>query len=203
MKKLLAIIMCLLLIGSVATSEKIDIKSVFGVDEDVLSETEETFRTRSDLEILALYAIAYNELVDRYNNGNSDIIRLIPKMDEKLVDLFSGTKNNIEESTDSNLIVEPWYDYGLGQLVPDPSKLFGREVEKDRAIFANSDIIFMTYIRDCTEEEYFKFVDAIKAYGFDAEIFEESSDWYSARNEQGNKAQIVYVYPDISVEIDK
>ena len=203
MKKLLAVVLCLLMIGSVAMSEKIDIESVFEVDGDELEETEEFFRSQSDLEILTLYAIAYNELLDRYSNGNSDVVSLISKMDERLADLFSDTKDIAENAGDEALVVEPWYNYGLGQLVPNPSQFFGREIEKDREIFINSDGIFMTYIRDCSEEEYYAFVDAVKAYGFDAEIFEESSNWYSARNEQGHKARIVYVYPDINVEIDK
>lgn len=203
MKKLLAIVLCLLMIGSVAVCEKIDIKSIFGVDEEEIGDIIDSFHSRSDLEVLAFYAVAYNELVDRYNNGNSDVVRVIPKMNEKFVDIFDNSKDVSEDSIDEDSDVKSCYDYGLGQLVPDPSILFGREIEKDRGVFANSNLIFMTYIRDCSEEEYFAYVDAIKAYGFDAEIFEESSYWYSARNEQGNKARIVYIYPDIYVEINK
>lgn len=97
--------------------------------------------------------------------------------------------------------VVAWYDYGLGQYIPDPVSVFGHEVETEQVLKRNSDTMFMDTVKGITLEEFNMYAEATKAMGF-KNIIETSGNWWEATRDDGIKARLVYLSDDLHIDVD-
>lgn len=68
-----------------------------------------------------------------------------------------------------------WYDFGLGQYIPDPSSVFGRTAVTANKVKYNNDRQFCEWIEDVTPEEFELYYSALRDYGYNTDIDKSSS----------------------------
>lgn len=106
----------------------------------------------------------------------------------------------LDKEPDASEEIPAWFDYGLGQYLPDPETVFGREISYEDNVFGNSNAIIVAIIDDCTADEYKAYVNAVKDRGF-TKVVEASNIWYEASDENGHTARIVYLSPNIDIQV--
>lgn len=63
-----------------------------------------------------------------------------------------------------------WYSHGLGQFLPDPNAVIGRDLKSRPYSQMNTDGMFSEIIDDLTYEEYELYIDALKNFGYNENI---------------------------------
>jgi len=77
-----------------------------------------------------------------------------------------------------------WYSSGLGQVLPDPAQVFGRETAQFIPNTGNSDTVFSDNVAGVSAGERSAYIEALKLYGF-TENTEESEGVFRAENADG------------------
>ncbi len=93
-----------------------------------------------------------------------------------------------------------WYDYGLGQLLPDPRKVFEREIKGYDRITNNDDSWFSENIDDTTANEFNLYVAAARLYGFNVNM-SSSGITYDADNADGFHIHVMQLSDVIWVDV--
>lgn len=63
-----------------------------------------------------------------------------------------------------------WYDFGLGQILPNPTEVFGKEHKPHARISNNDNEWFSENLEAVTDEEFTAYVAALRLYGFNDKI---------------------------------
>jgi hypothetical protein len=77
----------------------------------------------------------------------------------------------------------PWYDYGLGKILPSPTLFLGHAYARDGE-FMNSDFAFMESVGIMTSEEFDRYASFLIECGFKNNV-DRFLDCFSAENSDG------------------
>ena len=103
---------------------------------------------------------------------------------------------------DNNYAFGQWYDYGLGQYLPNPSAVFGAEKKRQAEIASNSDSRFSENLDKVTKGEFESYVGALRMYGFN-DIEKSSAISFNAKNAEGIEVRISLIGEVLFVNADK
>lgn len=136
--------------------------------------------------ILALVLCVYSFIMARCESINLDSLS-----DNELVELRNRIDEILSKRSDD---VKPWYDHGLGQFLPDPNVIIGRQLKSRPYSQMNTDGTFSETVTGITYEEYGLYAKAIKSYGYNEDI-QEYGFGYSAILK--GKYQVTLMYADL------
>lgn len=131
--------------------------------------------------ILLFILVGFSSL--SYATPSVDVKSMSDAELEGLRDLVNDELDKRSDNTVSS-DYEKWYEYGLGQYLPSPTDVFGREPAYSRDNQVNTDDLFTEIIDDVSDEEFDKYCDAAMAYNFTVDV--EKTQWtFSAISENG------------------
>lgn len=185
MKRALCLILIALLCAASACCETFDVSEL------------------SDHDLLKVYGFVQYEFERRFVNpsipditevSDNELIQAYMLVTEEYENRF-GTSDESSESEDLQDSQQPkensWYDSGIGQYLPDPSYVLGRDIETDRTR-SNSDQWFTEQILNCSEDEFYAYVDALDDFGF-SNVTKYVKKWYEADNDAGLHVKVILV----------
>lgn len=125
--------------------------------------------------LLALVLSSFAEGIDFKSMSDEELRFVIDSAEAEL------------DSRSSN--ISPWFDYGIGLLLPKPDDVFEREVHVSS--FVNGDDYFNTLIDCYSRDEFALYVDAVRSFGFNSEL-DISSEAFSAKKNDEYYMYMVY-----------
>lgn len=96
-----------------------------------------------------------------------------------------------EPTEDGSLI---WDDILLNEYAPKPFLT-------SATVMTNSNEEFYIYNIECSQSDYYEYVDACKEFGYDYEIIEEDEHSFEAYNEEGYQIRVSYI-TTLTVEVN-
>ena len=90
-----------------------------------------------------------------------------------------------------------WYNFGMGQLLPNPSEVFEREIESTDHLRTNEKYGFSEELENVSIEECEKYEDACIAFGFKME--ERIGTDIFAKDSDGHELYISYNDPNMNI----
>ena len=101
----------------------------------------------------------------------ADVVDVTALSDEALLALKEQVLEEISvRHLEDSYAFGQWYNFGLGKILPDPAKVFGRSPKKHSIISNNDDKWFTENLEDITQEEFEMYVAALRMYGFNNSI---------------------------------
>lgn len=129
--------------------------------------------------------------------GFAESLDLSSMSTEDLLKLQSSITEEIQKRTniDASASYKKWYDFGLGQYLPDPTDIIGRKLEPYNNIQINTSSTFSEFLADATKDEYNLYVDALKTFGYNENIQSYGTGYMATWN---GKYTVSVVYTDLS-----
>ena len=121
--------------------------------------------------------------------------RLVPAILAFLlfVPYFSLSSNHDEQILNTNDYTS-WGDILLNEHVPEPIMTSAR-------VMTNSNKKFYIYDIECSQGDYYDYVNACKKFGYDYEIIEEDETSFEAYNKDGYQIEVSYI-TTLNVEVN-
>lgn len=119
--------------------------------------------------------------------------------DEELIKLIDDA--NKELSYRSGTIYGTWFDYGMGQTLPNPDIVFGRQAIGDTGVKVNKDTWFADEIDNVTPDEFELYIQACDIYGYNLSK-ERTTSAYKAEDFKGNNIRIMLYGTTLMVKIN-
>jgi len=88
-----------------------------------------------------------------------------------------------------------WYDYGLGQYLPDPEPIIGKLLKSWGNVQINTDSTFSEYLDEATKEDYDLYIKALKDFGYNENIQSFGTVYTATWN---GKYTVAVAYADLS-----
>ena len=129
--------------------------------------------------------------------GFAESLDLSSMSTEDLLKLQSSIAEEIQKrtSTDTFTSYKKWYDFGLGQYLPDPTEVIGRKLEPYNSIQINTSSTFSEFLAGATKDEYDLYVEALKSFGYRENIQSYGTGYMATWN---GKYTVSVVYADLS-----
>ena len=121
--------------------------------------------------------------------------RLVPAILAFLlfVPYFSLSSNHDEQILNAN-DYSSWGDILLNEYAPEPIMTSAR-------VMTNSNEKFYIYDIECSQGDYYDYVNACKKFGYDYEIIEEDETSFEAYNKDGYQIEVSYI-TTLNVEVN-
>lgn len=121
--------------------------------------------------------------------------RLVPAILAFLlfVPYFSLSSNHNKQIVDTDYHTN-WGDILLNEYAPEPIMTSAR-------VMTNSNEKFYIYDIECSQSDYYDYVDACKKFGYDYEIIEEDETSFEAYNKDGYKIDVSYIIT-LNIEVN-
>lgn len=129
--------------------------------------------------------------------GISESLDLSSMSTEELLQLQSNITEEIHKRSDTDTAssFKKWYDFGLGQYLPDPAEIIGCKLEPYNNIQINTDSMFSEFLSGASKDDYELYVEALKAFGYNENIQSYGTGYIATRN---GKYTVTVVYVDFS-----
>lgn len=129
--------------------------------------------------------------------GLSESLDLSAMSTEELLRLQSSIAEEIQKRSETNGVstYKKWYDFGLGQYLPDPAEIIGRKLEPYNNIQINTDSMFSEFLSGASKEDYELYVEALKTFGYNENIQSYGVGYTATLN---GKYTVTVVYADLS-----
>ena len=92
---------------------------------------------------------------------------------------------------------EAWFDHGLGQFIPNPNAVLGREIVVRPYSSINTDGMFSQTIDNVSYDEFKLYADSVRQFGYDKNI---ESYGYAYIADKDDKYRVCVTYTDLSSE---
>lgn len=135
---------------------------------------------------LLLSAYGFAESLDLSSMSLEELEQLQIKISEEI---------NKRKGTEFPAGYTMWYDYGLGQYLPDPTPIIGKQLKTWGNVQINTDATFSEYLDEATKEDYDLYIKALKEFGYNENI-QSYGTGYTATWK--GKYTVVVAYADLS-----
>lgn len=110
---------------------------------------------------LLLSGYGFADSLDLSSMGLEELEQLQIKITEEI---------SKRKGTDFPAGYKMWYDYGLGQYLPDPMPIIGKHLKTWGNVQINTDASFSEYLDEATKEDYDSYIKALKDFGYNENI---------------------------------
>jgi len=136
--------------------------------------------------LLLLTSFGFAESLDLSSMNLDELLALQTEISEEI---------NKRNGLDTAGVYKPWYDFGLGQYLPDPVSILGKQLKPWGNVQINTDSTFSEYLDEATKEDYDLYIKALKDFGYNENIQSFGTGYTATWN---GKYTVVVAYADLS-----